>query len=199
MVENSENKDTGEMNSTDKPKSQADEIKPNNNESLDSDGVVKKSDEYRELEDRYLRLAAEFDNYKKRMAKEYSRVLETSADDTIRDLLVVVDDFERALAHENSDANSLRQGINLIYTKMSDIMKKRGLIPIKGKGEQFDPIYHHAVMQLETEEQEEGTIIEEVQKGYTINGRVLRPAQVVVAKGKTTASALPTGENSESK
>jgi molecular chaperone GrpE len=195
MFEDSENNDTDEMNSTDNTKSRADDIKPTNGKSIVSDEAIKKSDEYRELEDRYLRLAAEFDNYKKRMAKEYSRVLETSADETIRDLLTVVDDFERALAYENSDLESLRQGINLIYTKMMEMLKKRGLVKIKGKGEQFDPIYHHAVMQLETKEKEEGTIIEEVQKGYTINGRVLRPAQVVVAKGNTTASALPTDDN----
>jgi molecular chaperone GrpE len=197
MVENSENNDTDEMNSPDDTKSKAAEMKPNNGESIVQNMAIKESEEYRELEDRYLRLAAEFDNYKKRMAKEYSRVLETSADETIRDLLVVVDDFERALAYENSDLESLRQGINLIYTKMMEMLKRRGLVQIKGKGEQFDPIYHHAVMQLETEDKEEGTVIEEVQKGYTINGRVLRPAQVVVAKSKTAASALPTDENSD--
>ncbi len=157
---------------------------------------VKDTGEYKELQDKYLRLAAEFDNYKKRMAKEYSRVLETSADEPIRDLLEVVDDFERALAFEKGDAENFRQGINLIYSKLMEILTKRGLVKIKGKGEQFDPMYHHAVMRLETDEQEEGKIVEEVQKGYTINGRVIRPAQVVVAKRKT-ASALPTDGEKE--
>lgn len=157
---------------------------------------VKDTAEYKELQDRYLRLAAEFDNYKKRMAKEYSRILETSADEPIRDLLDVVDDFERALAFENSDAENFRQGIGLIYTKLMEMLTKRGLVKIKGKGEQFDPLYHHAVMQLETDEQEEGKIVEEIQKGYTINGRVLRPAQVVVAKRKAV-SALPTNNEKD--
>jgi molecular chaperone GrpE len=197
MVEDIENRDNDEMNSVDKSKSPAAELNAANGESTTPNAAVKESEEYRELENRYLRLGAEFDNYKKRMAKEYSRVLETSADDTIRDLLAVIDDFERALAYDNADSENLRQGINLIYSKFMDMLKKRGLSHIKGKGEQFDPIYHHAVMQLETDEKEEGIIIEEVQKGYTMGGRILRPAQVVVAKNKTAASALPTNNEGE--
>lgn len=195
MVENSEDNSNQEIANTEKPE-QAEMKEQSTAEQAEVS--VKDSSEYRELQDRYLRLAAEFDNYKKRMAKEYSRVLETSADEPIRDFLAVVDDFERALAFEKGDADNFRQGIGLIYTKLMEMLTKRGLVKIKGKGEQFDPLYHHAVMQLETDEQEEGTIIEEVQKGYTINGRVLRPAQVVVAKSKAT-SALPTNEDKDNR
>lgn len=192
MVESSKNK-SEEIASTENPeqaemkdKTTADQVEIS----------VKETAEYKELQDKYLRLAAEFDNYKKRMAKEYSRVLETSADEPIRDLLAVVDDFERALAFEKSDAENFRQGVGLIYAKLMEMLTKRGLVQIKCNGEQFDPLYHHAVMQLETDEQEEGKIVEEIQKGYTINGRVIRPAQVVVAKSKA-ASALPTDGEKE--
>jgi molecular chaperone GrpE len=192
MVESSENKNE-EIANTENPEQTEMKDKMTADQAEVS---VKDTGEYKELQDKYLRLAAEFDNYKKRMAKEYSRVLETSADEPIRDLLEVVDDFERALAFEHGDAENFRQGINLIYSKLMEMLTKRGLVKIKGIGEQFDPLYHHAVMQLETDEQEEGKIVEEVQKGYTINGRVIRPAQVVVAKRETT-SALPTDGEKE--
>ncbi|NLI16813.1 MAG: nucleotide exchange factor GrpE [candidate division Zixibacteria bacterium] len=191
MVENSENNVKEEIAGSGNP--EPTEMK----EQITAEQVevsVKDSAEYKELQDKYLRLAAEFDNYKKRMVREYSRALETSADEPIRELLAVIDDFERALAYENSDVQNFRQGVNLIYTKLMEMLAKRGLVKIAGKGEQFDPIYHDAVMQLETDEYEEGKIVEEVQKGYTINGRVLRPARVVVAKRKT-GSGLPINDS----
>jgi molecular chaperone GrpE len=160
---------------------------------------IKTTQEYKELEDKYLRLAAEFDNYKKRMAREYSRVLETAADDFIRQLLEVVDDLERALAHNESDSDSLKQGMTLIYNKLLDLLKKRNLTPINSVGQPFDHNYHDAVMQLDSEDKEDGTIIEEIQKGYIMNNRVLRPARVIVARKKqaTAGSQADGGQNGE--
>jgi molecular chaperone GrpE len=158
---------------------------------------IKETQEYKELEDKYLRLAAEFDNYKKRMAKEYSRVLDTAADEFIREILTIVDDFERAMSHDNADDSALRQGIDLIYSRLMDSLKKRGLKQIKAKGERFNPLYHDAVMQLETDEHLEGIVVEEVQKGFQIRDRVLRPARVVVAKKRNASSADEIGENQE--
>lgn len=203
MADNDKNRDNEELENSEMPISPDQSSLPENeldkSESAAERIIIKETSEYKELEDKYLRLAAEFDNYKKRMAKEYSRVLDTAADEIIGDILRVIDDFDRALSHEDADANTFRQGIDLIYTKLMDSLKKKGLVQIRAKGERFDPLYHDAVMQLETDLQEEGTVIEEVQKGFLINNRVLRPARVVVAKKKEASSAEQTGEKQESR
>jgi len=151
----------------------------------DSSTDVKQTDEYKELQDKYLRLAAEFDNFRKRSAREYARIIETAEDVLILELLQVIDDLDRALGHDADDLNSFKQGTEMIYNKFGEILKKRGLREIKAIGEAFDPNYHEAVMQLEVEDKDDGIIIEEVQKGYFLNSKVLRPAKVVVAKKKT--------------
>ena len=151
----------------------------------DSSTDVKQSDEYKELQDKYLRLAAEFDNFRKRSAREYARIIETAEDGLILELLQVIDDLGRAISHDAEDLESFKQGTEIIYYKFGDILKKRGLREIKAIGEAFDPIYHEAVMQLEVEDKDDGIIIEEIQKGYFLNSKVLRPAKVVVAKKKT--------------
>jgi molecular chaperone GrpE len=145
---------------------------------------VKQTDEYKELLDKYLRLAAEFDNFRKRSAREYARIIETAEDGLILELLQVVDDLDRARGHDADDLDSFKQGTEMIYNKFDEILKKRGLREIKAVGEVFDPTYHEAVMQLEVEDKDDGIIIEEVQKGYFLNSKVLRPAKVVVAKRK---------------
>ena len=152
---------------------------------------IKQSKEYKELEDKYLRLAAEFENFKKRSAREFSRLIETIGDNLILELLEVIDDFQRALQLEHSNIEAFQKGTELIYSKLNEILRKRDLREIKAIGETFNPIYHEAVMQKEVEDQEDGTIIEELQKGYLINERVLRPARVVVAKRKSP----PSGES----
>lgn len=152
---------------------------------------IKESKEYKELEDKYLRLAAEFENFKKRSAREFSRLIETIGDDLILELLEVIDDFQRALQLEHSNVEAFQKGTELIYGKLGEILRKRDLREIKAIGETFNPIYHEAVMQKEVEDQEDGTIIEELQKGYLINERVLRPSRVVVAKRKSP----PSGES----
>lgn len=141
-------------------------------------------DRFRQLEDKYLRLAAEFDNYKKRMAREFVRIMETSTDDYSRDLFEIVDDLERALGHSDAEAEILKEGMNLILTKLNELLKKRGIEQISTVGEMFDPSQHEAIMQIESDNAEDGIIVKEIQKGYRANGRVLRPARVAVAKRK---------------
>jgi len=145
---------------------------------------VKEAEEYQQLNDKYLRLAAEFENFKKRSAREYSRLAEIAESNLILQLLEVVDDFDRALSHAAEDLNSFNKGAEMIFSKLTDILKKRGLKEIKALDEQFDPMYHEAVMQKEVDDRDDDVVIEEVQKGYFLNGRVLRPAKVVVAKRK---------------
>jgi len=140
--------------------------------------------EYKELQDKYLRLAAEFENYKKRNAREFSRIIETAASDLVLEMLEIVDDFRRAMLQESEDAVKLREGTQLIYNKLLDILQKRGLREIESVGKQFDPTFHEAIMQRPVEGAAEGQIIEEVLKGYFYNNKVLRPARVVVAAVK---------------
>ncbi len=142
------------------------------------------AERYKELEDKYLRLAAEFENYKKRMAREYIRIMETSTDDYSRELLDIVDDFERALSHSDAGSEVIRQGMDLILAKMNELLKKKGIEKIAAVGERFDPALHEAVAQIESNTTEEGIILEEIQKGYRADGRILRPARVAVAKRK---------------
>jgi len=149
---------------------------------------VQGSEEYKQLNDKYLRLAAEFENYKKRSAREYSRVSESAESALVLQLLDVVDDFLRALEQDADDADVYKQGTRMIYDKLYEILKKRGLREIEAIDEVFDPFYHEAVMQREVEDYDDGIILEEVQKGYFLNSRVLRPAKVIVAKKKTESS-----------
>lgn len=131
--------------------------------------------------DKYLRLQAEFINYKKRVEKEKSEIYKNASAKLITDLLPVLDDFDRALAHTD-DTNSFKDGIGLIVKRFEDCLKKEGLEVIETLNIDFDPNYHHAVLMEETDQVESGKIFEEVQKGYKVNGKVIRPAMVKVAK-----------------
>ncbi len=136
----------------------------------------------KELEDRFLRLAADFDNYKKRMTKEQDMVKEMSRADLIVKVLGVVDEFEIALAHtKKSEHGEFVHGMELIFVKLRDMLKKEGVEEMASIGQHFDPYKHEAIR---SEEGEEGKIVEVVQKGYLLKGKVLRHAKVVVGKGK---------------
>ncbi|MDD5340478.1 MAG: nucleotide exchange factor GrpE [Candidatus ainarchaeum sp.] len=136
----------------------------------------------KELEERLMRLQAEFENYKKRAAKENALVRENASADVLLKLLPVVDDFDIAVAHmDKAPHREFRQGMELIYVKLKDIMKKEGLEELKSLGETFDPYKHDALRQGEGDD---GKVVEVIQKGYTLKGRVLRHAKVVVGKGK---------------
>ncbi|RKX25857.1 MAG: nucleotide exchange factor GrpE [Candidatus Zixiibacteriota bacterium] len=138
-----------------------------------------------ELDDRYLRLAAEFDNYKKRTSRQFEEILKNSNENIIIDLLEVIDNFERALAaaSESADYKSLHSGTELIYQSLFDLLKKQGLKPIGAVGEKFNPSLHEAMMQMESDEYPEGMVMQEMVKGYTLNGKVIRYAKVIVSKG----------------
>ncbi len=133
-----------------------------------------------ELEDRLLRLRAEFDNYRRRVERERSDYLQFAAMDLVRQVLPVLDDFERALKHETAD-REYAKGIELIFQRLSETLKKMGLEPLETEGRKFDPNLHEAVQRVETDEAEDQTILEEFQKGYNFRGKLLRPAMVKVA------------------
>jgi molecular chaperone GrpE len=138
----------------------------------------------KDLNDKYLRLYAEFDNYRKRTIKERIDMTKSAASDMISDLLTVVDDFERAnKSFENtSDVDALKEGVQLIYSKFKNILTQKGLEEMKSVGEAFDTDLHEAIANVPAEsEDKKDKIIDEVQKGYLLNGKVLRYAKVVVA------------------
>lgn len=147
---------------------------------------IKESEEYKALQDKYLRLAAEFDNYKKRSAREYAQIRELAASDLILEQIRVADDFRRALQHDSSDFENYRQGMKLIFNKLQEILQKKGVSEIDSIGEPFNPKFHEAILQVEVGDQDDGIIVDEIEKGYMLNDRVLRPARVVVAKRKTS-------------
>ena len=133
-----------------------------------------------DIYDRLLRKQAEFDNFRKRVERDRSDFLQFAGMDLVRELLPVIDDFERALKVQSTDQNYTR-GIELIYQRLSDILKKMGVEPIEAAGRKFDPNLHEAVVRVPTEEVEDETVLEELQRGYNFKGKLLRPAMVKVA------------------
>lgn len=140
------------------------------------------SDETGELKDRMLRLAAEFDNYKKRTAKEIDASKNIGKAELLKKLLPVVDEFELALSAIKADVNQQFKGIELVYSNMLDALKAEGLSEIESDGK-ADP-FKHEVMLTQESEKEEGTILQVVRKGYTFKEMLIRPASVIVSKGK---------------
>jgi len=135
------------------------------------------------LQDRLLRTAAEFDNYRKRMDRERRDLAEYAAADILKDLLPILDNFERALqAPAAPDTDAFRKGIELIHKQMLDLLKKRGVKPIVALGTDFDPNFHQAVIHEPSSTHREGEVMEELQRGFLLGERLLRPAMVKVAK-----------------
>ncbi len=138
-----------------------------------------------EYYDRLLRLTAEFDNYKKRIERESESFRRYAAERVIQEILPVLDNFERALdsAPEAAD-DGFRKGIEIIYRQLSEALTKAGLSPMEAVGREFDPNLHDALMPVQSDEHEEGTVVEEFQKGYTLFDKVIRHAKVSVSAGK---------------
>jgi molecular chaperone GrpE len=133
-----------------------------------------------ELHDRMLRSRAEFDNFRRRAERERSEYLQFAGMETVREILPIVDDFERALKVETADRDYAK-GVELIYHRMLDALKKMGLEPIETAGKMFDPNLHQAVERVQTEDAEDQAIVGEFQRGYNFKGKLLRPAMVKVA------------------
>ena len=133
-----------------------------------------------DLYDRLLRKQAEFENYKKRVEKEKSEFVQFASAELMKELLNALDSFELALRNAKTDEQT-RRGFELIYKQLLDTMGRFGLKPIEAKGKIFDPHYHQAVSTTPTDEVEENTVLEEMRRGYLLNGRLLRPAMVSVA------------------
>lgn len=138
--------------------------------------------EKEELYERLLRLQADYENYRRRTKKERENDLKYKAQDLITELLPVLDNFERALQVEVNDdqAKSFVDGIKMVHRQFKDALTKQGLEEIQTVGEQFDPHLHQAVMQVQDDEKESNEVVEELQKGYKLKDRIIRPAMVKV-------------------
>lgn len=141
------------------------------------------SDKLAKTEDAYVRLMAEFDNFRRRTAQEKLDMVATAAVDTIKGLLTVLDDCERAMKvlAESNDSEAAKEGTELIYNKLMAYLKSKGLTPIEAKGTAFDTDEHEAVAQFPVEDEaQKGKVFDVVQTGYKLNGKVIRFAKVVV-------------------
>jgi molecular chaperone GrpE len=135
-----------------------------------------------DFKDRWLRKSAEFDNYRKRIERERREQADQSVVDLLQELLLVVDDFDRALTVGGDEGGAYRKGVELIHGKLHDLLRKQGVKAMDVVGATFDPNVHMAVMHEESPDHREGEVIGELQKGYMLHDRLLRPAMVKVAK-----------------
>lgn len=154
--------------------------------------LLAKEEEARALSEKYVRICAELDNFKKRTAKDRADQLRYANESLLKDLLPVLDNLERAIEHMKAapDVAKWVEGVELTHRQSLDVMKRYGVVPIESLGEPFDPSVHQAVAFVDTNEHAENTVAEELQKGYRYHDRILRPAMVAVAR-------TPSGEKTE--
>lgn len=140
-------------------------------------------EDFDNLNNQYLRLAADFDNYRKRQAQERESLLKYGAEEALKKLIDVLDNFDRAkqALQNTEDVSQVKESFNLLYNQIFDNLSKLGLEVIESQGKEFDPNFHEAVMQTQTEEHPENHVITELQKGYKLGDKVLRPTLVNVA------------------
>jgi len=139
--------------------------------------------ESKENYDRYLRAAADLDNYRKRAARERADIVKYGKEDLIRDILPFLDSLDRALEHKDTDdAQAFRDGVALIQEQLLCCLKKHGVERIESVGVNFDPNVHEALMQMESPDHEDNQVVSEMEKGYLLNGRLIRPSRVCVCK-----------------
>ena len=141
-----------------------------------------KDEEIANQKDTFLREKAELENFKKRLTKEKDDFVQFANERLLQELIQIEDNLERALEVPNATLESLKEGVEMIQKQFSTFLKNQKVEPIEAIGKGFDPTLHEVLNQQESEEHEENTVIEEYSKGYTLNGRILRPAKVVISK-----------------
>ena len=147
--------------------------------------LKQEAEKSKEYWDRILRLQADFDNIRKRLEREKQEFVRFANEGIIVDLLNVIDDLERSLGlaqDKHEDFSAFLKGIEMVLAHLYDLLKKHGLAPIEAKGKVFDPHFHEALLHIETDNFPENTVVEELQKGYLLNDRIIRTAKVKVAK-----------------
>ncbi len=132
--------------------------------------------------DKYVRAVAEFDNYKKRALKEKADAIKYGNEEIIKDILPFMDSLDRALEHDTGDIQVFKDGVALIQDQLLCCLKKHGVEKIEAAGKTFDPNIHEALMQMDSDQHEDNKIVSEMEKGYLLNGRLVRPSKVCVCK-----------------
>ncbi|HEV8209267.1 MAG TPA: nucleotide exchange factor GrpE [Vicinamibacterales bacterium] len=155
---------------------------PENIAAPESSEIAQLQRERDDFKDKFLRKSAEFDNYRKRIERERREQGDQAVVDLLQELLPVVDDFDRALTVSGDEGGAYRKGVELIHAKLHDMLRRQGVKAMDVIGADFDPNVHMAVMHEESPEHREGEVIGELQKGYMLHDRLLRPAMVKVAK-----------------
>ena len=159
--------------------------------------ALRESEEHR---DRWLRLAAEFDNYKKRRSREFDALVQSASENLIRELLPVLDSVARALDHRaegEDDSEGYKQGVAMIMEQFPKVLERRGLSEIEAAGRPFDPNFHEALMQMSSDQHAEGLVMAVVERGYRLGDRVIRPAKVVVSGGSAEEEPASEEEGEE--
>ena len=141
-----------------------------------------KDEELLKQKDTFLREKAELENFKKRLTKEKEDFVQFANERLLKELVQIEDNLERAMEAPNATLESLKEGIELIQKQFSTFLKNQKVEPVEALGKPFDPNLHEVLNQQESDEHDEGTVIQEYSKGYTLNGRILRSAKVVISK-----------------
>ena len=147
-----------------------------------TDPQSKAEEELSEMKDKYLRLYSEFDNFRRRTSKERLDLIKTANEDMMAALLPVMDDLERAkMAMENAtDVNAMKEGLELVFGKLTNVLQQKGLKPMQAKGQPFDADIHEAITQTPAGDEMKGKVVDEIEKGYYLNDKVIRFAKVVI-------------------
>lgn len=183
--ENKENENIEELNSESSNNPFASEG-ADENQTTDAeceDAITALKDEIDKINNQYIRLAADFDNYRKRQMQERESLLKYGAEETLKKMIEALDNIDRAKSSVDNveDVNTVKESYNMVFKQIYDVLSKMGLEVIDTKEKEFDPNVHEAVMQTPTSEYAENTIISELQKGYKLGDKVLRPSLVNVA------------------
>ena len=148
------------------------------------DGMEELKIELAEQKDKFIRLYAEFDNFKRRNAKERIELMQTAGRDVIQSLLEVMDDFERAEKQmsKTDDVEQIKKGLELIFSKFRNTLSAKGLKEMKSIGTEFNPDLHEAITEIDAPDEMKGKVVDELEKGYTLNDKIIRFSKVVVGK-----------------
>ena len=173
------------------------DTEPDSSGEAESPEIQALTEERDQLRDQLLRARAEFDNFRKRSARETERIRKTAAEVLVRDLLPVMDHLELALKHADEASLAMAEGVQMVARQFAEVLGKHGVEPIPATGEIFDPNVHEAMMQRPDGEAEPNTVLEEFQRGYRMGDLVLRPAKVVVCSGPADNAEVISEEEQE--
>lgn len=182
-IEEDKDQLTQKINEEDVNQSETDSTSENNEIEILTNEITKLKEDLDDAKDKYLRLFAEFDNYKKRTVKERFELMKTAAQETIIAILPVLDDFDRAKKSSDNGSEVFSEGVQLVYQKLYTTLENLGLTSLESNGEKFDEEFHDAITDIPAPSEElKGKIVDTLEKGYILNGKIIRHAKVVVGK-----------------